>query len=175
MRLRLLGSLLCSAAMGCGGGGASGGSGGNGGGGGSGGSGGSAANAQACQALKGGPFVAVTGKPNYTFSDPGPAVQNDRKAYRVALPSPANVGHVSFKVPAAGEWVVFTSRATPIGVFTWDGTIINPVTVTTGIAECGEVKARESFTLTTDTRAHAIRLGPDSGGTVDLFVSAAAP
>jgi hypothetical protein len=159
---------------GAGGSGAAGGSAGSGGAGGSP-AGGLSANALACQAFKSGPFAPVTGRANYTFSDPGPPVQNDRKAYRVSLPSPSNVGHVSFKVPAAGEYVIFASKPLPIALYTWDGTIISPKTVTDTVSECAEVKARQSFDLGIDTKAHVIRLGPDSGGTVDLLLSAAAP
>jgi hypothetical protein len=131
------------------------------------------ANRQACQRLKGGPFATVTGLPTYTFSDPGPPVQNDGKAYRVSLPPSPKVGHVSFKVPAAGEYVFFANRGVPIAVFTWDGTIIGAKTVTDSVSDCTEVKARESFELSTDSRAHVIRLGPDATGSVDLVVTAA--
>jgi hypothetical protein len=169
--MRVLALALCAplAFCACTSGGPSGGAGGTGGGDGG---GAQSANAQACQALRSGPFAPVTGRATYTFSDPGPAVSNDRKAYRVTLPSPSNVGHVSFKVPAAAEYVVFASRPLPIAVFTWDGTILNPKTLASSVSECAEVKTRLSFDLMTDTRAHVIKLGPDSGGAVDLALAA---
>lgn len=135
----------------------------------------SSANAQACQAFKSGPFPAVTSRPTYRFTDPPPPVQNDRKAYRVSLPPPSNVGHVSFKVPAAGEYVVFTNRTSGIVLFTWDGTLVNAKTVAGTISECAEVKTRQSFDLLTDTASHVIKLGPEPGGPVDLLVSPAIP
>jgi hypothetical protein len=158
---------------GCSGGSA--GPGGGAGGDGGGGSGGASADGQACRLLKGGPFTPVMGQPTYTFSTPAPPVQNDAKAYRISLPSPSRVGHVSFKVPAAGEWVLYTSRALSITVFTWDGTMVPSKTVADHVGDCTEVKGRESFDLMVDSRAHVIRFGPDSGDSVDLVVSAAAP
>jgi hypothetical protein len=184
MRARLL-VLALLASLGCGGGsagnnggssGSGGGSGGAGGGAGSGGmSGGQTANGQACQLLKAGPFTPVTGKVMYTFTDQPPPVLNDRKAYRITLPAPSRVGHVSFKVPAPGEYVVFTSRALPVSVYTWDGVIINSKTVAGSVSECGEVKGRESFDLLVDTKSHILRFGPGSDGTVDLVLTTATP
>jgi hypothetical protein len=140
-----------------------------------GGTGGASADGQACRLLKSGPFAPVMGQPTYTFSTPAPPVQNDAKAYRISLPSPSRVGHVSFKVPAAGEWVLYTSRSLSITVFTWDGSMIATKTVADHVADCTEVKGRESFDLMIDSRAHVIRFGPDSGDSVDLVVTAASP
>jgi hypothetical protein len=133
------------------------------------------ANSQACQLLKAGPFTPVTGPPTYQFSNPGPAVSNDKKAYRVSLSPPSRTGHFSFKTPAAGEYVIFTSRAVPIAVFTWDGVIVDVKSTASSVPECSEVKNRESFALVTDSKPHVIRVGPDSGGAVDLVITSATP
>jgi hypothetical protein len=135
----------------------------------------SSTNAQACQALRSGPFSAVMGRATYTFRDPPPPIPDAGKTYRVSLPTPSNVGHVSFKVPVSGEFVVFTNRTSGIALFTWDGTLINAKTVAGSVSECAEVKTRQSFDLVTDTAAHIIKLGPESGGPVDLLVSPAIP
>ena len=73
-------------------------------------------------------------------------------------------------MPAKGEYVLYTSRPVPIGVFTWDGTQIPARTVEGGVAECNEVKGRESFDLGIDTQAHVIRLGPNSQA-VDIVIA----
>jgi hypothetical protein len=147
--------------------------------GGAGGSGGtpsaSSANSQACQLLKGGPVTTVTGTTLYTFKTEVPAVLNDRKVYRVTLPAPSQVGHVGFKVPANGEYVIFTNRTTPLTVYTWDGTILASKTIAGSVSECPEVKSRESFDLVVDTKPHVIKFGPGSDGTVDLVLTAASP
>jgi hypothetical protein len=132
------------------------------------------ANSVACQHLRAGPYEPVTGKPTSTYSDPGPPIQNGRKAYRLTLPAPPRTGHVSFKVPAAGEYVLFTSRSVPITVFTWDGTQLNPTAVASTVPECTEVKSRESYYLATDTKPHVFRFGGDSATPVDLVLTAAA-
>jgi hypothetical protein len=150
--------------------------------GGSGGAGGSgatpsagSANSQACQLLKGSAVTPVTGKTMYTFSTQVPAVLNDRKVYRVTLPAPAQVGYVGFKVPANGEYVVFTNRTIPMTLYTWDGTMLASKTIAGSVSECQEVKNRESFDLAVDSKAHVIKFGPATEGTVDLVLTAASP
>jgi hypothetical protein len=148
------------------------------GGGGAGGTGGavSGANAQACQALKSGPFSAVVARAVYRFTDPAlPAVLNDKKAYRVSLPTPSNVGHVGFKVPAAGEYVVFTNKPSEVAVYDWAGTLLAPTTIASSVSECAEVKTRRTYTLAVDTSAHVIKLGPETAGPIDLALTAATP
>jgi hypothetical protein len=135
----------------------------------------SSTNAQACQALKSGSLSAVMSRATYTFRDPPPPIENAGKAYRVSLPAPSNVGHVGFKVPVSGEYVVFTNRTSGVALFTWDGTLLDAKTVAGSVSECADVKTRQSFDLMTDTAAHIIKLGPEAGGPVDLLVSPAIP
>jgi hypothetical protein len=178
-RLLALALLAPLVPLGCAGGstdkGGNGGSGGGGGGGTGATPSGGTANSQACQLLKGGPVTAVTGKTMYTFSTQVPAVLNDRKVYRVTLPAPAQVGYVGFKVPANGEYVVFTNRTIPMTLYTWDGTMLASKTIAGGVGECQEVKNRESFDLVVDSKAHVIKFGPATEGTVDLVLTAASP
>ncbi len=131
-----------------------------------------AANTIACQHLKSGPFSPATGKLMFTYTDPGPAIDNSAKAFRLTLPDPPKAGHFGFKVPSAGEWVIFTSRSVAVQVYTWDGSPLQPKGVAGSVAECTEVKDRESFDLTTDTKPHVIRFGGDSPGTVDVVITA---
>jgi hypothetical protein len=170
--------IVLLAPVGCGAGMTTGNTGGSGGSGGAGGDGGGAtasANSQACQLLKSGPFSMVTGKSTYTIADPGPPVLNDKKVYRIALPAATTAGHVSFKAPATGEFVVFTNRSLAVTVFTWDGLMIQMKTVAASVSECPEVKGRQSFDLALDTKPHSLRIGPDPGGSVDLVLTAATP
>ncbi len=134
---------------------------------------GASANALACQKLKGAPSSMITSKATYTYNDPGPPIMMTGQSYRVTLPPPPNPGHVTFKVPANGDYVIFTSRSVPITVLTWDGTMIPAKAVEGGVPECTEVKGRETFELTTDSKAHVIRLGGgDSAQTVDVMLAA---
>jgi hypothetical protein len=135
------------------------------------------ANSQACQSLRSGSFMAVTGvsRSMYSYSNPGPLIQNIRQAYRVTLPSAAEEGNVTFKVPQAGEYVIFASRPLPITVFTLGGSMIAPTDTSSSVPECPEVKSRESFNLIPDPdepeRDHRIRLGPDSTAGVDVVIT----
>jgi hypothetical protein len=92
----------------------------------------------------------------------------------LSQPSPKNCDK-AFKVPAAGEYVIFTSRSLPITVFSWDGMTVNPKSIEASIPECTEVKGRESFMLAVDTKAQVIRLGGDSAQGVDLVLIPATP
>jgi hypothetical protein len=135
---------------------------------------GQSANALACARLKAGPFTPMTAKVMPTYRDPAPPIQHGQ-AYRVTLPAPPRSGNVGFKVPAAGEYVIYTSRSLPVYMFTGAGTAILAKSVAASIPECTEVKDRESFDLTTDTEAHVIRLGGDSATGVDVVISPAQP
>ena len=55
-------------------------------------------------------------------------------------PRPPKAGHFGFKVPSAGEWVIFTSRSVAVKVFTWDGIPLEPKGVAGSVPECTEVK-----------------------------------
>jgi hypothetical protein len=179
-RLLALALLAPLVPLGCAGGstakgGNTGGSGGAGGGGGGDGGAASSANSQACQLFKGGQVTAVTGETVYTFKTPVPPVLNDRKVYRVTLPGPSQMGYVGFKVPANGEYVVFTNRMIPVTLYTWDGTMLASKTIAGSVSECQEVKNRESFDLLVDSKPHVIKFGPGSEGTVDLVLTTASP
>jgi hypothetical protein len=128
------------------------------------------ANSVGCQGLRSGPFMPVAGIPMYTYTNLGPPLEH-RQTYRVTLPEPPKHGHVSFKVPAGGEYVIFTSRALPITVFTWDGVAVMPQSVASSVPDCTEVKSRESYVFAVDTKAHVIRLGGDSAAVVDVLVT----
>jgi hypothetical protein len=127
-------------------------------------------NSIACQRLKAGSFSPVTADPTWTYNDPPPAIQNMDQGYRITLPAPPKSGHIAFKVPATGEYALYTSRPVPIAVFAWDGTAVPARTIEGSITECTEVKGRETFDLRTDSQSHVIRLGPDSQA-VDIVIA----
>jgi hypothetical protein len=132
-----------------------------------------ASNMVGCRHLKTGPFSPATGKVLFSYSDPGPPIDNGAKAYRLTLPKAG--GHFGFKVPSEGEWVIFASRTVPIQVFTWDGTRIEYKEATAMVPECTEVKVRENYMLATDTKPHVIRFGGDSEAPVDVVISSVRP
>jgi hypothetical protein len=133
------------------------------------------ANMVGCKHLKDGPFSPVTPKTMSTYIDPGPPIDNTAKAFRLTMPAPPRTGHVSFKVPSNGDWVIFTSRSLPITVFTWDGTALTPKSVASTVPECTEVKSREVYELATDSKPHVIRFGGDSADPVDVVLSSTNP
>jgi hypothetical protein len=130
------------------------------------------ANLLACQKLKGAPSSQITGNPIYDYNKPGPPIMMTGQSYRVNLPPPPAAGHVTFKVPASGDYVIFTSRAVPITVFTPDGIKLSAKDVEGSISECTEVKGREIYELQTDKEAHVIRLSGDASQTVDVMIAA---
>src|SRR5687767_4144520 len=64
------------------------------------------ANVRGCQLLQMGPFVPVMGQA--IFSSEAPAIKLDPQAYRVPIPA-RNTTHVTFTIPAPGNYLVFTS------------------------------------------------------------------
>jgi hypothetical protein len=128
-------------------------------------------NASACKLLQTGPFVPVAGAT--TFSLTAPAINSDQQAYRIAI-AKRNAAHVSFMVPAAGVYVIFTSTAAPLAVFAQDGEMINLTNLRMSIPECPEVKGRHTLTLKME--GQIIRLGPDpAAASVDVVIARVGP
>jgi hypothetical protein len=128
-------------------------------------------NASACKLLQAGPFVPIAGAT--TFSLTAPEIKSDQQAYRVAI-AKRNAAHVSFMVPAAGVYVIFTSTTAPLAVFALDGEMINVTNLRMSIPECPEVKGRHTLTLKME--GQILRLGPDpAAASVDVVIAPAGP
>ena len=126
-------------------------------------------NDRACQYLKAGPFAPVMGQTDFSYTSP--PINTDAQAYRVQIAKMQ--AHVSFTAPAAGEYIFFTSANIPITVFSLDGLLVDPKTLVNVIPECSQVTLRESFVLM--KQPYVLRLGPVSGGSVDVVVTPAPP
>jgi hypothetical protein len=127
-------------------------------------------NLRACGLLQMGSFVPITGQD--TFSLGAPAIGADQKVYRIGI-AKRQTGHVSFTVPAAGVYVIYTSTPAPLAVFALDGELVEVTNLRMSIPECPEVKGRHTLTLKMDRQI--IRLGPEPAGSVDVIIQPAGP
>jgi hypothetical protein len=125
---------------------------------------------EACEHMKDGPPAAVTAAA--AFATTAPAVNNDHKRYDLTLADGVGgkAGFVTFAVPAAGEYILYTSAAVKVAVKSAAMADVTAESTTNTFAGCPEVKGRHVYDLTVGT--FVIGIGPETSDKVSLVLEA---
>jgi hypothetical protein len=126
--------------------------------------------AEACEHMKEGPMALVTAAA--AFSATAPAVKNDHQRYDLTLADGVGgkAGFVTFAVPAAGDYIVYTSAAVKVAVKSAAMADVTAESTTNSFAGCPEVKGRHVYELAVGT--YVIGIGPETSDKVSLVLEA---